>query len=57
MNSSSNLGANSLARTGEACSGSPVVVMAGLVPAIHVFLERVSKTWITGLNNEPGDDG
>jgi hypothetical protein len=37
--------------------------MAGLVPAIHVFASKESKTWITGtsdlsgLNNKPGDDG
>jgi hypothetical protein len=24
------------------------VVMAGLVPAIHVFLEKRSKTWMPG---------
>jgi hypothetical protein len=32
--------------------------MAGLDPAIHVFVsrQRKSKTWITG-HNKPGDDG
>src|SRR5437762_13537887 len=31
--------------------------MAGLDPAIHVFCQQESKTWITGTSNKPGDDG